>query len=59
MAAIPSLRRGAGRDRGHAEPATTQQLLPVRRRAATASQQRKAAVAWRDDGSLEGVDFQA
>lgn len=25
--------------------------------AATASQQRKAAFAWRDDGSLDGVDF--
>jgi hypothetical protein len=28
-----------------------------RRRAASASQQRKAGVAWRDDGSLDGVDF--
>jgi hypothetical protein len=28
-----------------------------RRRAATASQQRKAGAAWRDDGSLDGVDF--
>jgi hypothetical protein len=28
-----------------------------RRRAASASQQRKAVVAWRDDGSLDGVDF--
>ena len=28
-----------------------------RRRAATASQQRKAVVAWRDNGSLDGVVF--
>ena len=28
-----------------------------RRRAATASKQRKAVAAWRDDGSLDGVDF--
>lgn len=28
-----------------------------RRRAAAASQQRKAGAAWRDDGSLTGVDF--
>jgi hypothetical protein len=27
------------------------------RRATTASQQRKAVVPWRDDGSLDGVDF--
>ena len=29
-----------------------------RRRAATASKRRKAVVAWRDDGSLDGVDFE-
>ncbi len=28
-----------------------------RRRATSASRQRKSAVAWRDDGSLDGVDF--
>jgi hypothetical protein len=43
--------RAAGYD-----PSTT--LEAQRRRAATASQQRKAVVAWRDDGSLDGVDFQ-
>lgn len=42
--------RAAGHD-----PTTTPQAQ--RRRAATASQQRKAVVAWRDDGSLDGVDF--
>lgn len=41
--------RAAGRD-----PTQTPEVQ--RRRAATASQQRKAAVAWRDDGSLGGVD---
>jgi hypothetical protein len=35
-------------------------MTPVaqRRRAVTASQQRKAVVAWRDDGTLDCVDFQ-
>jgi hypothetical protein len=42
--------RAAGRD-----PTTTPEAQ--RRRAARASQQRKAAVAWRDDGSLDGEDF--
>jgi hypothetical protein len=37
------------------DPSTTPEAQ--HRRAATASQQRKAAVAWRDDGSLDGVDF--
>jgi CRISPR-associated endonuclease Cas1 len=39
---------------GHDPTATAE---AQRRRAATASQQRKAVVAWRDDGSLDGVDF--
>lgn len=43
--------RAAGHD-----PTTTPEAQ--RRRAATASQQRKAAMAWHDDGSLDGVDFQ-
>jgi hypothetical protein len=43
--------RAAGYD-----PTTTPEAQ--RRRAATASLQRKAAVAWRDDGSLDGLDFQ-
>jgi CRISPR-associated endonuclease Cas1 len=42
--------RAAGHD-----PTTTPEAQ--RRRAASASQQRKAVVAWRDDGSLDGVDF--
>ena len=42
--------RAAGYD-----PTTTAEAQ--RRRAATASQQRKAIVAWRNDGSLDGVDF--
>ena len=33
------------------------EIKASRRRAATASQQRKAAAAWRDDGSLDAVDF--
>lgn len=37
------------------DPTTTPEAQ--RRRAASASQQRKAGVAWRDDGSLNGVDF--
>ena len=42
--------RAAGHD-----PTATPEAL--RRRAATASQQRKAVVGWHDDGSLDGVDF--
>jgi hypothetical protein len=42
--------RAAGHD-----PTTTPEVQ--RRRATTASQQRKAVVAWSDDGSLDGVDF--
>ena len=42
--------RGTGYD-----PTTTPEAQ--RRRAATASQQRKVVAAWRDDGSLDGVDF--
>ena len=42
--------RGAGHD-----PTATPEAR--RRRSATASQQRKAVAAWRDDGSLDGVDF--
>lgn len=42
--------RAAGHD-----PTTTPEAQ--HRRAATASQQRKAVVAWRNDGSLDGVDF--
>jgi hypothetical protein len=52
---------GAGENRQHARrQATIRPATPEaqRRRAATASQQRKAAVAWRDDVSLEGVDLQ-
>jgi CRISPR-associated endonuclease Cas1 len=45
----------AMRAAGH-DPNTTREVQ--RRRATTASQQRKAAVAWRDDGSLNGVDFE-
>ena len=44
----------AMRAAGH-DPTTTPEAQ--RRRASTASKQRKAVVAWRDDGSLEGVDF--
>jgi hypothetical protein len=42
--------RAAGDD-----PTTTPEAQ--RRRASTASKQRKAVAAWRDDGSLDGVDF--
>lgn len=42
--------RAAGHD-----PTTTREVQ--RRRAATASKQRKAAVAWRDHSSLDRVDF--
>jgi hypothetical protein len=42
--------RAAGNDPTHSREAQ-------RRRAATAAQQRKAAAAWRDDGSLDRVDF--
>jgi hypothetical protein len=42
--------RAAGHD-----PTSTPEIQ--RRRATTASQQRKAAVLWHDDGSLDGVDF--
>jgi hypothetical protein len=42
--------RAAGHD-----PTTTPDAQ--RRRAATASAQRRAVAAWRDDGSLDGVDF--
>jgi hypothetical protein len=42
--------RAAGND-----PTTTPEAQ--RRRAATASKQRKAAAGWRDDGSLDRVDF--
>ena len=45
----------AMRAAGH-NPTTTREAQ--RRRASTASKQRKAVVAWRDDGSLAGVDFQ-
>ncbi|MGA8534264.1 MAG: CRISPR-associated endonuclease Cas1 [Candidatus Tumulicola sp.] len=44
----------AMRAAGH-DPATTPEAQ--RRRAGTASKQRKAGLAWRDDGSLDGVDF--
>jgi CRISPR-associated endonuclease Cas1 len=44
----------AMRAAGH-DPTTTP--AAQQRRAASASQQRKAVVAWRDDGSLDGVDF--
>jgi hypothetical protein len=44
----------AMRAAGH-DPTTTPEAQ--RRRAASASQQRKAVAAWRDDGSLDGVDF--
>lgn len=37
------------------DPTTTPEA--ERRRAARASQERKALAAWRDDGSLDGVDF--
>ena len=37
------------------DPTTTAEAQ--RRRAASASQQRKAVAGWRDDGSLDGVDF--
>jgi hypothetical protein len=44
----------AMRAAGH-DPTSTPEAQ--RRRATTASEQRKAVVAWRDDRSLEGVDF--
>jgi hypothetical protein len=44
----------AMRAAGH-DPTTTPEAQ--RRRAATASRQSKATLAWRDDGSLDGVDF--
>jgi CRISPR-associated endonuclease Cas1 len=44
----------AMRAAGH-DPGTTPEAQ--RRRAATASQRRRAVVAWQDDGSLDGVDF--
>jgi CRISPR-associated endonuclease Cas1 len=44
----------AMRAAGH-DPTTTPEAQ--RRRVASASQQRKAVVAWRDDGSLDSVDF--
>jgi hypothetical protein len=44
----------AMRAAGH-DPTATPEAL--RRRAATASRQRKAVVRWHDDGSLDGVDF--
>lgn len=44
----------AMRAAGH-DPTTTPEAQ--RRRASTASKQRKAVVAWRDDGSLDRVDF--
>ena len=44
----------AMREAGH-DPTTSPEAQ--RRRAASASQQRKAVVAWSDDGSLDGVDF--
>jgi hypothetical protein len=60
QAAIPSF-KAAGpakiasmRAEGY-DPTTTPEALC--RRAASASQQRKAVVAWCDDGSLDGVDF--
>lgn len=59
-AAIPSFRAAgpakiaAMRAAGH-DPTTAPEAQ--HRRAATASKQRKAAVAWRDDGLLDGVDF--
>jgi hypothetical protein len=59
-AAIPSFKAAgpakiaAMRAAGH-DPTTTPKAQ--RRRAASASQQRKAVVAWRDDGSLDGMDF--
>jgi hypothetical protein len=43
-------KRAAGHD-----PTTTPEAQ--RRRASTASQKRKATLAWRYDGSLDGVDF--
>ncbi len=59
-AAIPAFKAAgpakiaAMRAAGHDPTATSDAL---RRRAATASEQRKAAAAWRDDGSLDCVDF--
>jgi hypothetical protein len=44
----------AMRAAGH-DPTATPEAL--RRRAATASRQRKAVVRWHDDGLLDGVDF--
>jgi hypothetical protein len=54
FAAAGPAKIAAMRAAGH-DPTTTREVQ--RRRAATASQQRKAAVVWRDDGSLDGVDF--
>jgi hypothetical protein len=59
-AAIPGFRAAgpakiaAMRAAGH-DPTTTREAQ--RRRAATASKQRNAVTAWRDDGSLDRVDF--
>jgi hypothetical protein len=52
--AAGSVKIEAMRAAGH-DPTTTPEAQ--RRRAASASQQRKAVVAWRDDGSLDAVDF--
>ena len=59
-AAIPGFKAAgpakiaAMRAAGH-DPTTT--LEAERRRANTASQQRRAIAAWRDDGALDGMDF--
>lgn len=59
-AAIPGFKAAgpakiaAMRATGH-DPTTTPEAQ--RRRATLASEKRKAALAWRDDGSLDGVDF--
>ena len=59
-AVIPAFRAAgpakiaAMRAAGH-DPTTTREAQ--RRRAASASKQRKAVAAWRDDGSLDGADF--
>jgi CRISPR-associated endonuclease Cas1 len=59
-AVTPAFRAGgpakiaAMRAAGH-DPTSTPEAK--RRRASTASKQRKAAAAWRDDGSLDRVDF--
>jgi hypothetical protein len=60
QAAIPAFKAAgpakiaAMRAAGH-DPTATPEAR--RRKAATASRQRKAIAAWRDDGSLDGVDF--